>query len=126
VFAQGADHRGLRFSDTLDAYGLVRAKPGARVLAVNDSEDRTYTGVVQADGSITDLAPLADRGGESAARAADGRVFVANGQILVYAADGKPAGRIDVPARPLQLLFGGKHGATLYVLSHHALYAVEP
>jgi hypothetical protein len=126
VFAQGADHRGLRFSDTLDAYSLVRATPGERALVVNNSENRTYTGVVQANASITGLAALADRGGESAVRARDGRVFVANGQVLVYAADGTPGGRIDVPARPQQLLFGGKDGATLYVLSHHALYAIEP
>lgn len=125
VFAQGADHRGLRFSDTLDAYSLVRAKPGERALIVNNSENITYTGVVQADASITGLQPLAPRGGESAVRAADGRVFVANGQIMVYEADGRAAGSITVPARPQQILFGGD-GKTLYILTHHALYAVEP
>jgi hypothetical protein len=125
VFAQGADHRGWRFSDTLDAYSLVRAKPGARILLANNSENRTYSGVLHANGSIDDLKAFASRGGESVVRARDGRVFVANGQVLVYAADGRPAGMIDVPGRPLQLLFGGDDAATLFVLSHEALYAIR-
>lgn len=125
VFAQGADHRGLRFSDALDAYGLVRATPGKRILVANSSENRTYSGLVRADGSIGDLQAFAGRGGESVARAADGRVFVANGQVLVYAADGGPVGQIDVPGRPLQVLHGGDRAATLYILTHEALYAVR-
>ena len=32
-------------------------------------------------------------------------------------------GRIDVPERPLQLIFGGADGDTLFILTHHALYA---
>jgi sugar lactone lactonase YvrE len=56
----------------------------------------------------------------------DGRVYVANGQVFVYAADGKDMGRIDVPERPLQLLFGGKDKRTLFILTHHTLYAVQP
>jgi hypothetical protein len=125
VFAQGSDHRGLRFSDTLDAYGLVRVRPGERFLLANNSENRTYSGIVDASGAVEGLKAFAARGGESLARARDGRVFIANGQVMIYAADGKPAGRIDVPARPLQLLFGGKDATTLYVLSHHALYAIR-
>ena len=56
---------------------------------------------------------------------AQGRVYVANGQVFVYAPDGKPIGRIDVPERPLQLLFGGPDGKTLFMLSHHGLYAAR-
>jgi sugar lactone lactonase YvrE len=56
---------------------------------------------------------------------AQGRVYVANGQVFVYAPDGEEIGRIDVPERPLQLVFGGKDGRTLYILTHHALYATQ-
>ncbi|HEX7849874.1 MAG TPA: glycosyl hydrolase family 28-related protein [Sphingomonas sp.] len=115
-----------RFSDTLDTYGLVTGEVGARVYLANASEDRTYSGRLGAGGSITDLKPFVSRGGESVAVGADGRVFVANGQVFVYAADGAEIGRIDVPARPLQLLFGGADGRTLFILTHHALYAARP
>jgi len=57
---------------------------------------------------------------------AQGRVYVANGQVFVYAPDGQEIGRIDVPERPLQLLFGGEGGRTLFILSHHGLYAARP
>ena len=127
TFAQGpADHRGLRFSDALDTYGFVQGKVGERVYITNGSENRTYSGLVGQGGSITDLRPFAERGGESVATDPQGRVYVANGQVFVYARDGKLLGRIDVPERPLQLLFGGEDGRTLYVLSHHGLYAVRP
>lgn len=76
-----------------------------------------------AGGALTDLRPFADRGGESVVRDAQGRVFVANGQVFAYAPDGSPLGRIDVPERPLQLLVGGEGGRTLFILTHHALYA---
>jgi sugar lactone lactonase YvrE len=54
---------------------------------------------------------------------AAGNVYVANGQIFVHAPDGKEIGRIDVPERPLQLIFGGEGGRTLFILTHRALYA---
>ncbi|USI74564.1 gluconolaconase [Sphingomonas morindae] len=126
VFQQGpADHRGWRFSDTLDAHGLVAAAPGARVLISNESEDRSYSALVGAGGSLTDLKPVADRGGESVVAGPDGRVYVANGEIFVYDATGRQVDRIDVPERPLQLLFGGADGRRLYILTHHSLYAAR-
>ena len=126
VWNQGPDdHQGWRWSDTLDAYGLVTARPGERVFLTNSSENRTYSGLVGAGGSVTDLKIVADRGGESVVRAADGTLYVANGQVFVYDAAGKPLRRIDVPERPLQLVLGGKDGRTLFILTHHSLYGLE-
>jgi hypothetical protein len=95
------------------------------VFVVNGSEDRTYSGRVGPGGSLTDLKPFASRGGESVVAGSNGRVYVANGQVFVYAADGKELGQIDVPERPLQLLFGGADRRTLFILTHHALYAAK-
>jgi hypothetical protein len=124
VFRQGPnDHLGYRFSDTLDTHGLVAAGANGRVVFTNGSENRTFSGVIGAGGGITDLKLVANRGGESAALDHGGNVYVANGQVFVYAPDGKEIGRIDVPERPLQLIFGGADGRTLFILTHHALYA---
>ncbi|MEN2787882.1 glycosyl hydrolase family 28-related protein [Sphingomonas qilianensis] len=124
VWNQGPDdHQGWRWSDTLDAYGLVTAKPGERVWLTNASENRTYSGLVGASGTVTDLKVVADRGGESVARDAAGNLYVANGQVFVYAADGTLPRRIDVPERPLQLIIGGADQRTLFILTHHTLYA---
>lgn len=127
VWQQGpADHVGWRWSDGLNANGFVRGKPGERVFVANSSENVTYSGRVGADGTLVDLRPFANRGGESVAVDGSGRVFVANGQVFVYDAKGNETGRIDVPERPLQILFGGADGRTLFILTHHALYAAKP
>jgi hypothetical protein len=125
VFQQGPpDHRGLRFSDSLDSYGLIQGKPGEPVFVTNGSENRTYSGTVGARGEITNLEPFAERGGEGVTTDGQGRVFVANGQIFVYAPDGRQIGQIDVPERPLQLVVGGADRQTLFILTHHALYGL--
>jgi hypothetical protein len=127
VWQQGpASHLGWRFSDTLDTYGFITGRVGTRIYVANGSENRTYSGLLGHGGSMTELRPFAERGGESVVSGPDGRVYIANGQIFVYAADGSEAGRIDVPDRPLQLLFGGTDGRTLFILTHHALYAARP
>lgn len=124
VWNQGPDdHRGWRWSDTLDAYGLVAADAEGQVVVTNASENRTYSGRVAEGGRVTDLKIVADRGGESVARDAAGNLYVANGQLFVYGPDSRLQRRIDVPERPLQLLLGGADRRTLYILTHHSLYA---
>jgi len=125
VTRQGTpDHLGYRWSDTLDTHGFVYAPVGQRAVFTNASRNITYSGLVGQGGAITDLKPVADRGGESVAVGPDGKVYVANGQVFIYE-NGKETGRIDVPARPLQLIFGGADKRTLYILTHHALYATQ-
>lgn len=127
VWQQGpANQLGWRFSDSLDTYGWVTGRVGDRIHIANASENRTYTGLLGPGGAVRDLKPFAPRGGESVATGSDGRVYVANGHVFVYDAAGREIGRIDVPDRPLQLLFGGEDRRTLYILTHHALYAARP
>jgi len=92
----------------------------------NGSQNVTYSGAAGPGGTLTDLKPFANRGGESVAADDRGRVYVANGQVFVYAPDGSPIGQIDVPERPLQILFGGPDRRTLFILTHHTLYATRP
>ncbi len=126
VFQQGPpDHTGWRFGDAFDTYGFTAAAPGSRVYVSASDEGRTYSALVNAGGRLTDLKRFADRGGESVAVDARGNVYVANGQIFVYDRAGRETGRIDVPDRPLQILFGGADRRTLFILTHHALYAVR-
>jgi sugar lactone lactonase YvrE len=126
VFQQGPpDSTGWRFSDNLDTYGLIKATPGRRVYVCSSSEDRTYSAHVNSDGTLTDLKVFAERGGESVAEDGAGNVYVANGQIFVYDASGKQIALIEVPERPLQILFGGADRRTLFILAHHALFAVK-
>lgn len=127
VFQQGpADSTaGWRFSDNLDTYGFLSTKPGDHVYVSSESEDVTYGALVGADGTLRKLRPFAQRGGESVAVDQKGNVYVANGQIFVYDRGGKQIARIDVPERPIDIVFGGARGSTLFILAHHALFAVR-
>jgi sugar lactone lactonase YvrE len=127
VFQQGpaTDTSGWRFSDNLDAYGFIRATPGQKVYVSSASEDKTYSATVNPDGTLKDLKPFADRGGECVAVDHTGNVYVANGQIFVYDPAGKQIAEIDVPQRPIDIVFGGSDGRTLFILSHHALFSVR-
>ncbi|HEX4577841.1 MAG TPA: SMP-30/gluconolactonase/LRE family protein, partial [Edaphobacter sp.] len=62
-------------------------------------------------------------GGESVAVGPDGKVYLAAGQIYVYRPDGTPAGEIDVPERPISIVFGGTDGRTLFILARTSLYS---
>lgn len=130
VLEQGpSDYTGWRFSDDLDTYGFLTAPVGRRVYVVSSSEDRTYSAKVNADGTLSVLRLFAERGGESVAVDAHGNVYIANGQIFVYDPAGRLTGEIDVPERPLQLIFGGPEngsaGRTLFILAHHALFSLR-
>ena len=125
VFQQGPRPTGWRFSDNLDTYGFTSAAPGQRIYVSNESEDRTYSARVAIDGTLTDLQPFAERGGECVAVDRNGNVFVANGQIFVYNPAGKNIGQIDVPERPIDIVFGGAGHHTLFILTHHALFAAR-
>lgn len=116
---------GWRFSDNLDTHGFVRSRVGQQVYVSSSSEDVTYRGVVGPDGALKDLHPFAQRGGESVATDEKGNVYVANGQIFVYDSHGKQTGVIEVPERPLQLVFSGQGRGALFVLAHHSLFRVE-
>jgi|KBSSwiStaDraftv2_1062776.scaffolds.fasta_scaffold00341_22 sugar lactone lactonase YvrE len=126
VFHQGPpDYRGWRFSHSLDTYGFLIARPGARIYVSAAAEGRTYAATVGANGALKDLEVFVERGGESVATDASGRVYVANGQVFVYAPNKEQVGVIDVPERPLQLLVGGGNHQTLFILTHHSLYSVN-
>jgi hypothetical protein len=121
----GMDETGWRWSNNLDTYGFLTAQPGQRIFVASSAENRTYSATVQANGTLGDLKPFADPGGESVAVDAAGHVYIANGQIFVYDAAGKIIREIDVPERPIQILFGGPDHRTLFILTHHTLYAMS-
>jgi hypothetical protein len=116
---------GWRFSDNLDTYGFIRGRVGDRVYVSSSSEDVTYSGQIGPDGTLKDLRPFVNRGGESVAVDVAGNVYVANGQIFVYNPRGEQMGLIDVPERPLQLVFDGGKKGTLFALAHHSLYRIS-
>ena len=122
---QGEPGVGTKWAPVLEAYGLVKGVAGKPFYATNEAEQRTYRGLLGADGSLSQISTFVEQGGESLAQDAQGNVYLAAGQIFIYSSAGKPLGTIEVPERPHDILFGGKDGRTLYMLTDHSLYAVK-
>jgi len=54
-----------------------------------------------------------------------GNVYIAAGQIYVYDPTGKLIDTIEVPERPIQLIFGGEDHKTLFIAARTSLYSVR-
>ena len=55
----------------------------------------------------------------------DGNIYVADGEIFVYAPDGKELKRIRLEERPISLAIGGKQGELLFATTTRSIYALR-
>jgi sugar lactone lactonase YvrE len=124
-FVTGELYYGSKFNDLLRAFGMAAAVAGQPFYVSNESEHKTYVGVVGVDGRISNLRLFAEQGGEYVTLDEKGNVYIAAGQVFVYDASGHLIDTIEIPERPLQLLFGGSDGHTLFILACSSLYAVQ-
>lgn len=124
-FVNGQLYYGSKIHDVIRAFGLSRATIGQTYYVSDESEEKTYSATVEPDGTLSSLKLFAELGGEGITSDADGNVYIAAGQVLVYNPSGKLIDTIEVPERPTQLLFGGRDGKTLFIAARSSLYAVE-
>jgi sugar lactone lactonase YvrE len=124
-FVNGELYYGSKIHDVLRAFGLAPATPGKTFYISNEEGQKTYSAIVDSDGSMKDLKLFQDVGGEGVTTDQAGNVYIAAGQIFVYDSSGKYLETIEVPERPSQLLFGGPDGRTLFIAARSSLYAVQ-
>ncbi len=124
-FVNGALYYGTKMADVLRAFSLAKAGQGKPFYVTDESQEKTYSASVKPDGTLYDLKLFTEEGGESVAQDAAGNVYLAAGNIYVYDPSGKKIDEIDVPERPIDLIFGGKDGRTLFILTHRSLYTVH-
>ena len=124
-FVQGQLYYGTKMADILRAFSLAKAAPQRPFYVSDESDEKTYRGNATDKGTITDLQLFAERGGENLAEDQDGNVYLAAGEVIVYNPKGELTGRIDVPERPICIVFGGPDRSTLYILTRTSLYGVK-
>jgi len=124
-FLSGATSWGVKSSPQIRAFGLSPAMPGQQFYVTDEAELTTWAGTVNPDGSLSDFHLFAEQGGEGVTVDSRGNVYVAAGQVHIYSPAGKPIGLIEVPERPLQLVFGGVDRKTLFIPARTSLYAVR-
>ena len=123
-FVSGAMSWGVKSSALLRAFGVSSATPGQPFYITDEADVQTWTGTVQPDGSLANLKLFVNQGGEATATDSHGNVYLAAGQVYVYNPSGTLIDTIEVPERPLQLVFGGPDGKTLFIPARTSLYAV--
>jgi len=109
----------------LRTFALAKAESGRPFYVTNEEEHRTYVGTVTPDGTLSGLKLFAERGGEGVTAGPDGSVYIAAGEIFVYAPDGRWLRTIDTPERPIDLIFGGTDHRTLFILARTSLYSTR-
>ena len=124
-FISGAVSWGVKSSALLRGFGLAPVVPGQPAYITDEADQTTWVGTPGPDGSLPDIKVFAYQGGEGVAVDARGNVYIAAGQIYVYNPAGRLIDTIDVPERPLQLVFGGEDGQTLFIPARTSLYAVR-
>jgi sugar lactone lactonase YvrE len=123
-FVTGALYYGTKMADVLRAFGLGRAEEGKLFYVSDESYQKTYAAEVGPDGTLKNMKLFAETGGESVTQDSHGNVYIAAGQVYVYNPSGELIDTIKVPERPIDLVFGGKDGSTLYILARTSLYSV--
>jgi sugar lactone lactonase YvrE len=124
-FVKGQTRWGTKLANVLHAFGLETVVPGHPVYITDQSDHKTYKVDVKPDGTIGAVTLFAEDGGQAVAQDESGNVYLAAEQVNVYSAAGKLLGRIDVPERPIDLVFGGADRRILYILTHGSLYAIQ-
>jgi hypothetical protein len=124
-FLSGATSWGIKSSPQIRSFGLNKATPGNPFYVTDEYNLRTWKTDVKPNGSLTNFELFAERGGESVTSDSQGNVYIAAGQIYVYDSHGKSVGTIEIPERPLQLMFGGSDRKTLFIAARSSLYALR-
>jgi hypothetical protein len=124
-FLHGATSWNVKSSPQIRSFGLGRAVPGEPFYVTDESELRTWVADVSSDGSLNNFRLFAEQGGESVTTDSRGDVYIAAGQIYVYDPAGKLIDTIEVPERPVQLVFGGDDLKTLFIAARTSLYSVR-
>jgi hypothetical protein len=124
-FITGRMYYGSKLHDVLRAFGMAAPIPGKPFYVSDEEELRTYRASIDDAGTLTDVKLFAEAGGEGLAVDSQGNVYIAAGQIFVYSPAGEPIETIEVPERPLQLVFGGSDRKTLFIAGRTSLYSVR-
>lgn len=124
-FLGGAVSWGVKSSPQLRSFGLDSALPGKPFYVSDEAGLATWAAKVNPDGSLDDFRLFVEQGGEGVTLDSRGNVYVAAGQIYVYSPSAKLIDTIEVPERPLQMVFGGADRRTLFIPARTSLYSVR-
>ncbi len=111
-----------RVYDLARSSALLEAYPGKPFHMVNEYDRRTVVCDVARDGTLSGLRYFVEDGEFSLAEDESGRLYIADGDIQVYDADGRRLQTIRTVERPSTLTY---YGGKLYMTGRHSLQCVD-
>jgi sugar lactone lactonase YvrE len=111
--------------DLARASSVLDALPGKPFYASDEYDKRLVRMDVDNDGKLSNLRYWIEQAEFGSAVDGAGNIYVADGQIYVFDAEGKKKGSIKVPERPSSIQFGGPDGKTLFITARSSLYGVR-
>ncbi len=124
-FTTGAKQWGIKASDLIRAFGISPAVSGRPFYVTNELELKTWSFDVGPDGTLSNPTLFAQEGGESVTADERGNVYIAAGQVFVFDPSGRRMETLNVPQRPICLVFGGKDRKTLFITTRSSLYSAS-
>ncbi|MBN2485898.1 MAG: SMP-30/gluconolactonase/LRE family protein [Bacteroidales bacterium] len=106
--------------------GLVEAFPGKALYVADEYDKRTVQIDVDQQGYLSNLRYFAEFGEFFSLTDNSGNVFIADGEVYKFSANGNLNELIKVPERPTTLAFGGKDKNTLFIVGKKAFYRLLP
>jgi sugar lactone lactonase YvrE len=104
---------------------LAPATPGKPFFVADENEHKTWVFTPTDEGTLTEPRLFAQRGEAGVTTDPAGNVYIAEGDIYVYSADGKLLDRIQTPERALSLVFCGRDRRTLFITARHSAYTIK-
>lgn len=110
------------YEDLFRCSSLVPVTPGQKLCTIDEYHQLVYQSGTDGHGHIQDSKVFASGGDRGIATDKAGRVYVTDGNVRVYSADGKLLRTIAVPERPTSLLVADD---TLYITAVTSLYQIK-
>ena len=112
-------------NDLIRAFALKQAGPGEKFYMVDEFRQKTYSFIVNQDGSLSKPNLFAEKGEFDAKVGKNGNVYIPTGNLYIYKQNGDMIKKIEVPERPSCVIFGGENNGTLYITAGTSLYKIE-
>ena len=101
---------------------LAAATPGKPFFVADENEHKTWVFTPSDEGTLSKPRLFAQRGEAGVTSDSAGNVYIVEGDVYVYNADGKLIDRIQTPERALSLVFCGADRRTLFITARHSVY----
>jgi len=111
--------------DMVKPNGLIGTPDGTLLYVTDPGAGKTYRYAIGEKGALTDKTLFCEVGGDGMTIDAQGNVYIASTDIMIFDPSGAQIGIIDIPERPTNITFGGPERDILFITARTAVYTLK-